>query len=56
MNLGRFSHHVAERFVGHQVDRLDLERLDEAFRLGVIIGITRRLIEPTNPCRASRDR
>ena len=27
-------------FVGHQVGRLDLERLDEAFRLGVVIGIT----------------
>src|SRR5271169_4148464 len=30
---------VGEGFVGHRIDRLDLESLHEAFGLGVVVGI-----------------
>ena len=36
---GQIGHDVAERLVGHRVDRLDLQRLHEAFGLGIVIGV-----------------
>jgi hypothetical protein len=40
MNRGRSVRDVFEGFVGHRVDRLDLHRLHEALRLGIVIWIS----------------
>src|SRR5215813_11795647 len=50
---GKIRGDVLECFVVHKIDGFDLQRLDEAFGLGVVVGFPRRHIEPTNPCSAS---
>ena len=47
---------IVERLERHRVNCLDLERLHEAFRLGVVYGLPRRLIELTMPRAASSAR
>ena len=44
---------AAERFAGHRAHRLDLERLDEVFRPGVVIGMAppARRAHPPVPCK-----
>ena len=34
---GQVGHDVSERLVGHRIDRLNLQRLHEAFRFGVVV-------------------
>ena len=51
---GKVCGDVVERLVVHQVDRLDLERLDEALAWTLSWGLARRLTEPTSPCWARR--
>ena len=45
-----------EGFEGHRVDRLDLQRLHEALRLGVVVWVALRPIEPFKPLAPSVSR
>ena len=39
MTVGKIDGDILERFVVHQIDGLDLERLHEALCLGIVVGI-----------------
>lgn len=40
---------IAEGVEGHRIDSLDLQGLDEALGLGIVIGVSRLPIEPASP-------
>lgn len=50
---GKIGDDIFECFVVHQVDGFDLQCLDEAFRLGVVVRIAPTAIEPLRSCSAS---
>ena len=47
---------IGEGFVGHRIDGFDLEGLDEALGLCVVIRMPLRPIDPTRPQRSRAPR
>src|SRR5262249_60815364 len=53
---GKIGGDILECFVVGQTGGSHLQRLHEAFRLGIVVRLPRPPIEPTSPCSASNSR